>query len=341
MGKFIDTSNWTLSNFFNVNKFHLNMGGLVFLSIVLLFTSLWIFFVSTGLDRTFGQIQFSLLLIGVVFGILVPFIIWSGNKERFRFTPFFPSGKPLLGNIISIFILCLAIGGLFSFLNLSFVAVPSFSVSYEPINPLLDIFNISVRFINYSFVPAITEELAMAGVFITIAFGLIAVFGTEKAGRAVLIAFLVTMGAFGLEHFSSYSDTQKANFYEYQSNPSNWYRLHGYDASGVCAREQGVCPPLPVDPNLPEGLTQIWSSMFVSMLFRALILLLGIFLADFWLMVKAHAFVNALLMVFDPTMITYGAFAYLALVVIMFFAIDVFENMFSGIDRHPSPMYST
>jgi hypothetical protein len=321
----LDLKNFSLSNFKEIENFRLGLGSTMFLGLVVLLSLLYNLFLAVGVDKTFAAIQFPLVLIFTTsFAFLLLYSVFGGlARERFKKGFFFfESGKPQFSNVLVSMGIAVLMAVLFS-VGFSLAPVQQFSVqtTFSFTNLLNDVGTIGLTFINYAVVPAINEELAWAGLFLVVYISCYLLFvrrnpNSQRHAAALFIAFAVTLVSFGVMHYNSYSIVLQGNYAQYSANPSAWSNLH-------------PGKPIPNDPNSFGGIIQLLLSLSVAGLFRFVNTAFIIVTRDFYQGVKNHAYINAGLLFLDAALPSYGAWAYLVLVVLFFLLLDVIENAFS------------
>jgi len=300
-----------LSNFSTLNTSGITIGSLIFLFLLIGLSAIWKYFIGLGIDLAWAQTYINLSVVTFFFLVALSLIAILLTRSL-KFVPGIPFGKTDVGSIVLAIFVALIIAGLFSVTSLSFAPLSFLPQSVYSLSSVVDFaanqFQIFVFMVNYAVIPAVDEEIFVMVLILFTAIVLNLVFNRSgdlnKAIQLNMLALLIGFSIFGIFHYNSYINDLTVAWKTYNINPTLFVQSHPNT-------------PIPVDPSTVGFYVALLVSLGLAMLFKFANSSAGIFFDALWIMILAHFFNNGFLLVFNPALLTYGAFPQLILLSLM------------------------
>lgn len=302
------SSNIGFGNFTTLYKSGVTLGSLIFLFLLIAISAIWKYFIGLGIDAAWAQTYINLSVITFFFFMALSIIALFLTRS-IKTVPGLPFGKTDIGSIFLTIIVALAIAGIFSvtslsFAPLSFLPQSVYSLSSTSINFAANQFQIFTYLVNYAIIPAVDEETFVIVLMIFSALVLNLAFNPKgnlnTAVKLNLLAIAIGLSVFGIFHYNSYSQDLINAWKAYQVNPTLYLQSHPNQ-------------PIPQDPSTAGFYIALVISMALVVVFKFANSSAGIFFDALWVMILSHFANNGFLLVFNPSLKTYGAFPQLIL----------------------------
>lgn len=302
----------------------IGIGSYAFLIFLFILSALWVLTLSFGINVAFANTYQNLtIFISLLF--LFNFIVsaWesgtmSVKNMKFAFLNFAETDevKKTAGSIALILVVSLLLGGLFFVSGLKVpVSSTTVAVFEETPSAIQNQFNALLTTTNFTFIPAVQEEIFFFLGFLTSLKFFTKIFNKDGSEGRQLTLFLFLLIAwctiFTVFHYDKTIKELQSDYDNYKLDPSGWARENPQN-------------PVPPNPSSTEAFSPFFGSLFWLFSFKLLNSLIALYFGSIWIAILTHFINNAAQLVTVATLgltalaIPYVLFIFFSFIMLLF-----------------------